>query len=193
MNRVIGLVFLAAVFGLIGCNDIEKSKSEIVNLQPDRTWTGKSAYPAATNLFEVGKYSAATKSGAGYFYDDVLEYRVWMCPHRGAQDVDDGNDYFRAFAEFERAAEFSKKMPGAEKPLVLIRQREWIDEPETGKYIPKKGERITEWQVEWLQGAKRGPNSISEFLKHPRPARVATDIPEEDLTNDDTNLGSGHE
>jgi hypothetical protein len=31
-----------------------------------------------------------------------------------------------------------------------------------------KGERITEWQVVWLPGHKRTPNSIEEFMKHPQ-------------------------
>jgi hypothetical protein len=31
----------------------------------------------------VGTYSADTKSGGGYFYDDVLEYRVWCNPEKG--------------------------------------------------------------------------------------------------------------
>jgi hypothetical protein len=28
----------------------------------------------------------------------------------------------------------------------------------------EKAERITEWQVKWLSGTKRGPTSIPDFL-----------------------------
>jgi len=66
---------------------------------------------------------------------------------------------------------FSKATPGAEEPLVLVRQREWVDEPEPSHFITKNGERITEWQVRWLAGSKRDADSISKFMTHPRPAR----------------------
>lgn len=94
-----------------------------------------------------------------------------MCPAEGAKPLAEGHDYFFAFAEYENALAFSRKTKGAEEPLVLIRQYQWIDEPSPGKYQVKRGERITEWQVAWLSGAKRRPNSISEFLAKPRKPR----------------------
>jgi len=51
-----------------------------------------------------------------------------------------------------------------------VRQFEWIDEPKPGHYVAEKGDRITEWQVKWLEGNKRTPSSISEFMKHPKSA-----------------------
>jgi putative acetyltransferase len=100
------------------------------------------------------------KSGAGYFYDDVLEYRVWIHPKAG------GDDYYRAFASYEPALEFSKTAVGAEEPLVLVRQRKWVNEPEPGKFEPRSDERITEWQTVWLsQNTKRTADSIERFLK----------------------------
>ena len=53
---------------------------------------------------------------------------------------------------------------------MLVRQLEWIDEPEPNHFIPEKAERVTEWQVGWLTGDKRTKDSIQEFLKHPKPA-----------------------
>jgi hypothetical protein len=47
---------------------------------------------------------------------------------------------------------------------------EWISEPQHGQFIAMNEERITEWQVQWLKDNKRGPNSIQEFLKHPKEA-----------------------
>jgi hypothetical protein len=93
----------------------------------------------------------------GYFFDEVLEFRVWIHP--------DGNDYFHAFVIYEEAEDFSKRTKGAEEPLALILQKEWVNEPEPGKYIHKKSKRITEWQVQWLNRGKRDKYSIPEMLK----------------------------
>jgi hypothetical protein len=74
----------------------------------DRTVTGTSAYPTAMDPARVGSYAGYAKTGAGYFYDEVLEYRVWLHPERGAQRLAGDADYFAAFAEYELAAAFSK-------------------------------------------------------------------------------------
>jgi len=129
---------------------------------------GRSAYPIAVDPQKVGTFPADTHSGAGYFYDDVLEYRVWLNPKNGAQTMNGNSDYCVAFAQYEPAKQFSESAAGAESPIVLVRQLEWINESEHGHFIPEKEERITEWQVRWLDGNKRGPNSIRDFLKHPR-------------------------
>jgi hypothetical protein len=117
----------------------------------------QSAYPVAIDPGKVGDYPALTKSGAGYVYDDVLEYRVWIHP--------DGDVYYYAFATYEEAKRFSEKTEGAEEPLVLVLQHEHINEPEPGKYEHVKGDRLTEWRVEWLEGNKRGPDTIANFLR----------------------------
>jgi hypothetical protein len=136
----------------------------------NRETTGPTRWPLALEPSAVGRYSGETKSGGGYFYDDVLEYRVWLHPERGAERVAGGEDYFAAFAQYERAVAFSKVTAGAEAPLVLIRQREWIDEPESGRFVPKKGLRLTEWQVKWLADSRRGPESIARFMANPHSA-----------------------
>jgi hypothetical protein len=124
----------------------------------------KNGYPTAVDPAKVGTYPALTRSGGGYFYDDVLEYRVWVHPRNK------GDDNYHAFATFEEASAFSRNTDGAESPLVLVLQREWIDEPKPGEFRHKKGVRITEWQVEWLKGSKRGADSIARFMA----ARTAT-------------------
>jgi hypothetical protein len=134
--------------------------------------TGPTNLPLAIDPAAVGTYSGISKSGAGYFYDDVLEYRVWLHPERGAERVAGNDDSFASFAQYERAVAFAKVTAGAEAPLVLVRQREWIDEPQPGQFVPKKGERLTEWQVKWLDGAQRGPDSIARFMANPRPLRM---------------------
>nr|WP_298143788.1 hypothetical protein [uncultured Pseudomonas sp.] len=121
-------------------------------------------YPKAIDFKMVGKYPAHTKSGGGYFYDHVLEYRVWCRPWLGAPDEFEGEMYYYAFASYEEALEFSNNTEGSEMPLVLIRQLEWINEPEPQNYIHEKGERLTEWQVEWLIDGKREETSISQFM-----------------------------
>lgn len=117
----------------------------------------QSAYPPAIDPGKVGDYPALTGSGAGYVYDEVLEYRVWI-------DAD-GDDYYYAFATYEDAKDFSDKTGRAEEPLVLVLQHEHINEPEPGRFERVTGDRITEWRVEWLQGNKRRPDTITNFLR----------------------------
>jgi hypothetical protein len=116
-----------------------------------------SEYPTAVAPERVGSYPALAKSGGGYFYDEVLEYRVWVHP--------DGDDYYRAFPTYEQAFAFAEQQRGAEEPLVLVRQREYINEPQPGVFQRVKNERITEWQVHWLEGTKLDADSIRRFLE----------------------------
>jgi len=125
-----------------------------------------SSYPDAVNQDLVGTYPAMVKSGGGYFFDEVLEYRVWCHPERGAPDEYEGEDYFYAFATHDEALAFSQATAGTEEPLVLIRQNEWINEPQPGQFIHEKGERIAEWRVEWLSDSKRIPGSIESFIEN---------------------------
>jgi hypothetical protein len=130
----------------------------------DRSTKGGSKYPLAGNLNAIGTFPGMAKSGAGYFYDEVLEYRVWLHPERGARRLAGDKDYFAAFAQYEAAAAYARNTAGAESPLVLVLQREHVNEPTPGQYEWKKGPRVTEWKPAWLAGARRGPHSIPEFL-----------------------------
>lgn len=121
-------------------------------------------YPDAVDRSKVGTYPALTKSGGGYVWDEVLEYRVWLHPERGATDECDGDDYYYAFACYEDALRFSEESVGAEEPLALVLQKEHIDEPDPGVFEHVTEERITEWRVEWLNRAKRKPSTIPDFF-----------------------------
>lgn len=171
MNPAKSMVSVAIVvaFSFSGCKS-QKGTSGFLLARVDRQITGQSKFPIAVDVGRVGTYPSETKSGAGYFYDDVLEYRVWLNPKRGAQPLNGSSDYYVAFAQFEPAQAFSEKSSGAEAPLVLVRQREWINEPKPRNFVPEKGERVTEWQVQWLAGHKRDATSIEQFLKHPYEA-----------------------
>jgi len=149
-------------------------------MRVDRSVSKPSAYPLAVDNLQVGKYAPESKSGAGYFYDEVLEYRVWFHPERGAEPVNGKDDYYVAFSQYEKAEGLSKSSKGSEEPVVLVRQYEWIDEPEPRRYQAEKGNRVTEWQVKWLDGSKRTPASISEFLKHPKPAAESKTQPDDE-------------
>ncbi len=94
--------------------------------------TDNSPLPAVSDPGLVGSYPARAQAGGGFVWDAVLEYRVWCHPERGAPDASDGSDYFRAFATYEDALEFAEATPGAEEPLALILQEEYIEEPEPG-------------------------------------------------------------
>lgn len=126
-------------------------------------------YPAVIDPNKVGTYPASAKSGGGYVWDAVLEYRVWCHPEQGAPDLYDGDDYFHAFATYEEAAYFSEQTEGTEEPLALILQKEYIDEPEDGKYVHMREQRITEWPVVFLKRPKRTASTIPDFLAPSAP------------------------
>jgi len=117
----------------------------------------------------VGKYSPLAKAGGGYVWDEVLEYRVWCHPENGAEDLEEGNDYYYAFTNFQEAKKFSENNIGTEEPLALILQKEFIDESENGKYVHVKEERIAEWRVEFLIRPRRTEKTIPDFLSPNAP------------------------
>ena len=127
-------------------------------------------YPPVLDENLVGSYPARAFAGGGYVWDEVLEYRVWCHPERGAADLEDGHDYFYAFAGYEEAKAFADDTPGAEAPLALILQREYIDEPENGIYLHVNEERLTEWPVVFLSRPRRTDSTIPNFLSPTAPA-----------------------
>jgi hypothetical protein len=81
----------------------------------------------------------------------------------------DGDDYYYAFGSNEEALEFSEGNAGAEEPLALVLQEEYIDEPHPGNYIYVKGRRLTEWPVEFLHRPRRNENTIPDFFSLTAP------------------------
>ena len=128
------------------------------------------AYPDAVDPGLVGTYPPLAKVGGGFVWDDVLEYRVWYHPERGSSDFEDGSDYYYPFATYAAALAFSERTEGAEAPLALIRQCEYIAEPNPGEYLHVKEERITEWAVEFLRRPRRTHTTIPDFLSPNAPA-----------------------
>src|SRR5690348_2004510 len=129
-----------------------------------------SDYPNAIDPALVGTYPASVKAGGGYVWDAVLEYRVWCHPERGAPDLEEGNDYYHAFATYQEALDFSRRNEGTEEPLALILQEECIGEPEPGRYIHVKERRVTEWPVEFLARPRRTARTIPAFFAPDAPA-----------------------
>jgi putative acetyltransferase len=127
-------------------------------------------YPDVVDPALVGTYSPLAKAGGGYVWDAVLEYRVWCHPERGAPDLEDGDDYYYAFATYAEALEFSEQTVGAEAPLALVQQLEYIDEAEPGVYVHVKEPRVTEWPVEFLKRPRRTEDTIPAFLAPDAPA-----------------------
>ena len=85
------------------------------------------------------------------------------------EDLEEGNDYYDVFSDYKKAKEFSDNNNGTEEPIALILQREYIDEPETGKYIHVKEERIAEWHVSFLIRPKRNEHTIPNFMSPNAP------------------------
>lgn len=127
-------------------------------------------YRDAADPSRVGDYPARAFAGGGFVWDEVLEYRVWCHPERGADDEADGSDYYYAFATYDEALAFSRRSPGAEEPLALIRQAEYIDEPEPGVYVHMKQERVTEWPVVFLSRPRRNADTLPRFFAPDAPA-----------------------
>jgi hypothetical protein len=128
------------------------------------------SYPDVVDPGLVGTYSAVANAGGGYVWDDVLEYRVWCHPETGESDIEDGSDYYYAFATYGEALAFSRGTEGAEAPLALVRQLEYIEEPNPGEYRHIQEVRITEWPVEFLRRPRRTPRTIPDFLSPNAPA-----------------------
>jgi hypothetical protein len=126
-------------------------------------------YPKVVDPEKVGSYDAVAHAGGGYVWDAVLEYRVWCYPREGAEDLDDGSDYYYPFETFEEASEFAKETQGAQEPLALVLQEEYIDEPEDGQYVHVREPRITEWPVEFLSRARRTERTIPDFVAADAP------------------------
>lgn len=127
------------------------------------------AYPHATDPSKVGSYPATAGAGGGFVWDEVLEYRVWCHPERGAPDEDNGNDYYYSFATYAEALDCSESITGAEEPLVLILQREHINESGPGQYVHVTTERTCEWPPEFLSRPRRTPFTIPDFLAPDAP------------------------
>ena len=128
-----------------------------------------SEFPAVDDPGLVGSHPAAAKAGGGLVWDAVLEYRVWLHPERGAPNIHDDDDYFHAFASYDDAAAFAARTEGAEEPLALVLQEEYLDEPEPGRYEHVKERRLTEWPVEFLRRPRRTARTIPDFLAPDAP------------------------
>jgi hypothetical protein len=127
-------------------------------------------YPQVLDSELVGSYEAVAKAGGGYVWDEVLEYRVFCHPHKGADDLYDGDDYFYPFDTYSSAFEFSNSKKGTSGVYALVLQKEYIDEPEQGNYTHIKEERITEWTVEFLSRPRRNKDTIPNFMDPNAPS-----------------------
>lgn len=116
-------------------------------------------YPDAKDKSKVGSHSALVFSGGGYFYDEVLEYRVWVRPPSG-EEV-----HFYSYADYKTALDYSKETEGAEEPLVLVLQKAYIDGPTKDDLVIIKKDRIAEWRVEWLLKGKGGSGVLEAFIE----------------------------
>lgn len=122
------------------------------------------AYPPVLSADLVGTYAASSGAGGGFVWDEVLEYRVWCHPEDG------GDDYYYPFATAAEAIACSAQTDGAEEPLALILQREYIEEEEPGSYTHVVAERVTEWPLEFLRRPRRTPYTIPDFFAPDAPA-----------------------
>jgi hypothetical protein len=118
-------------------------------------------FPAAVDPALVGEYPALAKSGGGYFFDDVLEYRVWCCPGPGEaeeanEEENDGSDYYYAFATYEEAIECAAAEPTAEN--------RWFSSASTsGSVSRRRGCSFTSAANELLSGESSGWSVVRAY------------------------------
>jgi len=118
----------------------------------------QSKYPVTKEPNNVGNHPLLVHSGGGYLYDAVLEYRVWS-------KSEDGQPICHSFGTYNDAKKFSKKIPGAEKvPVVLVLQKQYIEDTKDGKYKLINKERLAEWKVEWLKNNIRSKKNIKKYI-----------------------------
>jgi hypothetical protein len=127
-------------------------------------------YPDVLDVDLVGTCAAGAKAGGGYVWDAVLEYRVWCHPERRAPGEADRSDCYYPFASYSEALEFSQAATGAEEPLALVLQEQYIDEAKPGQYVHVRQRRVAEWPPEFLQRPRRTARTIPDFLAPDAPA-----------------------
>ncbi|MBD8528308.1 GCN5 family acetyltransferase [Pseudomarimonas arenosa] len=127
-------------------------------------------FPEALDPDLVGSYPASVKAGGGLVWDAVLEYRVWCYPREGAPDEFQGSDYFYSFACCREALDFAAQVAGAQAPLVLVLQEEFIDEAEPGTYVHRRERRMTEWPIAFFSRPRRTADTIPNFFASDAPA-----------------------
>ena len=129
-----------------------------------------SQYPKGKDPNLIGEYLALVKSGDSYVWDEVLAYRAWCHPENGTPNSEDGDDYYSVFETYEEALKYSEENEGAEKPIALVLQEEYIDEPEPGNYVYVKERRLTEWPIQLLNRPRRNANTILDFVSPNAPS-----------------------
>lgn len=128
-------------------------------------------YPPAVDPNMVGEYPAVAGAGGGFVWDEVLEYRVWCHPKEG------DDDFYYAYATYEEARNQAdllrntdETLAKVEDPLVLILQREYINELSPGEYEHVMTERHAEWPPEFLSRPRRTERTIPDFLSPNAPS-----------------------
>jgi hypothetical protein len=127
-------------------------------------------YPQVKDPNLIGTYPALVNAGGGYVWDAVLEYRVWCHQVDEALDSEGGNDYYYVFETYEEASQFSEETIGAEEPIALVLQEEYIDEEEPDKFVHIIAQRLTEWPIGFLNRPRRSSNTIPDFFSPNAPS-----------------------
>lgn len=111
-----------------------------------------SAFPAVGGPGLVGSYSAPAQAGGGFVWDEVL-----------------------VTASGATVLAFSQATPGAEEPLALVLQEEYIEEPEPGVYVHYSETRVTEWPLGFSLHRAARRRRFPRFLplEHPRLASTS--------------------
>jgi putative acetyltransferase len=118
-----------------------------------------SDYPLPDDLAAVGTHAAAAARDSGVFYDDVLEYRLWVRRPATTEEL------MFAFPTVEDAHEARTALGRDARLCVLVQQREPIERMEDGSYVQRSEPRRVEWPITWLVDGRPGEDAVQEVLE----------------------------
>ena len=122
--------------------------------------------PKVADESKVGEYDTLCFSGAGFIWDEVLEYRVWSS----------GPTECHTFASYDEAERFSEATATRSIVLALVKQVEYFEgnAKECAILVQPKRPRVCEWQVPWLRHDNHRPSMLERALRTPWPAFAGT-------------------
>lgn len=116
--------------------------------------------PDAIDSQKVGYYGHADSYNDGYFWDELLEYRV-RCR---ALPTDEEEELLYCFRDYPSAFEFYKKTPTAQELNALVLQKESITRLNRNEFKHITTPRTAEWPAHFLMRPQGSASFIAKFL-----------------------------
>ncbi len=121
--------------------------------------------PSAVDHQKVGYYGNAESYNDGYFWDELLEYRV-RCR---ALPNDEEEELLYCFKDYQSAFTFYKKTPTTQELNALILQKEHITRLNRNAFKHIDTPRMVEWPAHFLMRPQGSTAFIITFLRLTTP------------------------